>query len=83
MNAHNPPAYVLGLYKEKGQPMQLVNAFEKPVGSKHGLIEKSVEELKTHHAAMKKTWNIETKVEVAMPDVDLHTFCKELVTHVI
>jgi len=83
MNAHNPPAYVLGLYKEKGQPMQLINAFEKPVVSKQGLIDKSVEELKAHHAAMKKTWNIETKVEVAMPDVDLNTFCKELVAHVI
>lgn len=82
MNAHNPPAHVLGLYKEKGQPMQLVNAFEKPVVSKQGLIEKSVEELKAHHAAMKKTWNIETTVEVAMPDVDLNTFCERLVTHV-
>ena len=27
MNAHNPPAYVLGIYKDHGQPMQLVNAF--------------------------------------------------------
>jgi CRISPR system Cascade subunit CasC len=83
MNAHNPPAYVLGLYKDHGQPMQLVNAFEKPVWSKQGLIEKSVEELKAHHAAMKKTWNIETTTEVAMPDADLNTFCEQLTAHVI
>jgi len=83
MNAHNPPAYVLGIYKEHGQPMQLVNAFEKPVWSKQGLIEKSVEELKAHQAAMKKTWNIETTTEVAMPDVDLKTFCEKLTAHVI
>jgi CRISPR system Cascade subunit CasC len=74
---------VLGLYKDHGQPMQLVNAFEKPVWSKQGLIEKSVDELKVHHAAMKKTWNIETTTEVAMPDVDLKTFCERLTAHVI
>ncbi len=83
MNAHNPPACVLGIYKDHGQPMQLVNAFEKPVWSKQGLIEKSIEELKNHHAAMKKTWNIETTTEVAIPDVDLKTFCEKLTAHVI
>ncbi|MBZ5689952.1 MAG: type I-E CRISPR-associated protein Cas7/Cse4/CasC, partial [Acidobacteriia bacterium] len=31
MNAHTLPGYVLGLVKEKGQPLQLINAFEKPV----------------------------------------------------
>lgn len=83
MNAHNPPAYALGIYKDHGQPMQLVNAFEKPVWSKQGFIEESVEKLKAHHTAMKKTWNIETTTEVAMPDVDLKTFCENLTAHVI
>ncbi len=31
MNAHTLPGYVLGLVKDKGQPLQLINAFEKPV----------------------------------------------------
>ena len=39
MNAHTLPGYVLGLVREKGQPLQLVNAFEKPVSSKSGLME--------------------------------------------
>ena len=28
MNAHTFPGYVLGLVKDKGQPLQLVNAFK-------------------------------------------------------
>jgi len=83
MNANNPPAYVLGIAKDKGQPMQLINAFEKPVWSKQGLLEKSIQELQAHHAAMKKTWNIETAEEVIIPDKDLKTFCERLIAHVI
>ena len=63
MNGHNPPAYVLGIAKAKGQPMQLVNAFEKPVWSKHGLLDTSIQKLQEHHTAMKKTWNIEVSEE--------------------
>ncbi len=84
MNAHTFPTYVLGIYKDKGQPLQLVNAFEKPVWTKpgQGLLDKSIEALKEHHSAMKKTWNIETAVEVAIPEVDLNTFCQRLTAHV-
>jgi CRISPR system Cascade subunit CasC len=44
MNAHNPPAYALGLYRDHGQPIQLVNAFEKYVRAVggNGLIQPSV-----------------------------------------
>jgi CRISPR system Cascade subunit CasC len=82
MSGHNPPSYVLGIYKDKGQPVQLVNAFETPVWSKNGLLEKSKEALIAHHEALKKTWNIETREEVVIPDVDLGTFCERLTSHV-
>ncbi len=82
MNAHTPPSFVLGIYKEKGQPLQLANAFEKPVWSKQGLLDKSIEALKGHHATIKKTWNIETDDELVIPDVDLKTFCNRLTAHV-
>jgi CRISPR system Cascade subunit CasC len=82
MNGDNPPAYVLGIYKDQGQPMQLINAFEKPVWSKDGLIDKSIAAMKAHHAAMQKTWDIKVAAEVAIPDVDLNTFCKKLTAHV-
>jgi len=83
MNAHTLPAYVLGIVKEKGQPIQLINAFEKPVASKNGIVDVSIASLKEHHAQLKKTWNIQTAVEVAIPDVDLDTFCKEITAHVV
>lgn len=82
MNGHNPPAYVLGTCKDQGQPMQLINAFEKPVWSKDGLIDKSIAAMKAHHEAMKKTWDLKVAAEVAIPDVDLNTFCKRLTAHV-
>ena len=82
MNAHTFPGYVLGLVKEKGQPLQLINAFEKPVFSKNGLMDASISALKEHHEQLKKTWGIELKAEVAIPDKTLDEFCKEIVAHV-
>lgn len=82
MNAHTLPAYVLGIVKESGQPLQLVNAFEEPIYSKNGLVKESIEKLKNHHQELKSAWNIETAKEVSIPDVDLATFCKELVSYV-
>ncbi len=58
MNAATLPCYVLGLVKDKGQPLQLVNAFEKPVSSKNGLMDASIAALKEHHEQLKKTWGI-------------------------
>lgn len=45
MNANTPADYVLGIVKEKGQPVQLVNAFETPVRSSNGLLAASAREL--------------------------------------
>ena len=82
MNAHTVPGYVLGLVKDKGQPLQLINAFEKPVSSKNGLMDASISALKKHHEDLKKTWGIEPAAEVAIPDKPLDEFCKEIVAHV-
>ncbi|CAN5545198.1 type I-E CRISPR-associated protein Cas7/Cse4/CasC [soil metagenome] len=45
MNADTPVDYVLGVVKEKGQPVQLVNAFEKAVRGSNGLSLTSAREL--------------------------------------
>lgn len=79
MNANTLPTFVLGIVKEKGQPIQLINAFEKPVASKVGITDASVTLLKDHHSQMKKTWDIRPTVEVTIPDVGLDAFCKELI----
>jgi CRISPR system Cascade subunit CasC len=45
--AHNPPAFILAVVREKGTPVSLANAFEKPVptGRDGGLVEPSIEAL--------------------------------------
>ena len=48
MNAGNYPAYVLGIVKEKGQPVQLVNAFESPLRASDGFIAPAIRELLLH-----------------------------------
>ena len=82
MNAHTLPGYVLGLVKEKGQPLQLINAFDKPVSSRNGLMDASIDGLKKHHEQLKKTWGITLKVDTAIPDKTLDQFCEEITAHV-
>lgn len=82
MNAHTLPGYVLGLVKGSGQPVQLVNAFEKPVPSKSGLMDASVAALKEHHLQLKKTWGIGPAAEVAIPEKTMDEFCEEILSHV-
>jgi len=83
MNANVPPSCVLGIYKEAGQPMQLVNAFEKPVrGNGCGLVAASVAEMTEHHRQLKQTWGIETTTEVMVPETPLATLIERLVSHV-
>jgi CRISPR system Cascade subunit CasC len=82
MNASTLPGYVLGLVKENGQPLQLINGFEKPVSSKNGLMDASVAALKGHHEQLKTAWGIETSAEVAIPDKSLDEFCGEILNHV-
>ena len=82
MNAHTLPGYVLGLVKDKGQPLQLINAFEHPARTNNGLMDVSIDALKHHHEQLKQTWGIKPSVEVSIPDKPLDQFCKEILSHV-
>jgi CRISPR system Cascade subunit CasC len=82
MNAHTLPGYVLGLVKDKGQPLQLINAFEKPVSSRNGLMQASIDALKGHHEQLKNTWGIKPSLEIVIPDEPLDQFCAEILRHV-
>ncbi len=85
MNAGVRPAYVLGIIKDKGQPIQLINAFEKPItfGKDGSILERSIAELKAQHTALKTTWSISPREEVAMPDVNITDFIQRLAAHAI
>jgi len=78
MNGDVRPHYVLGIVKDKGQPIQLINAFEMPVNSRNGIADESASRLRTHHEQLTRTWNLTATAEVAIPDVDLNTFCARI-----
>jgi CRISPR system Cascade subunit CasC len=86
MNGYTRPAYVLGIVREKGHPIQFVNAFEVPIWTVpgKGLIGASIEALKQEEAQQNETWKLD-KFQLAravMPDQDVDKFISELVSHV-
>lgn len=84
MNGNTLPGFVLGIVREKGHPIQLVNAFENPVkrtGGK-GLFEVSREKLLEEYKSMKQTWDLDEKVRVEMPRDGLKQFIEKVVSYV-
>jgi len=60
MNGNTIPEYVLGIVREKGHPIQLVNAFESPVrSSMKGFAVESVNRMNAEYADLKETWGID------------------------
>lgn len=61
MNGNTMPVYVLGVVREKGHPIQLVNAFESPVRpSMKGFVVESVNRMNLEYADLKETWSIKS-----------------------
>lgn len=83
MNGNTLPVYVLGVVREKGHPIQLVNAFECSVRSSQGYAGKSIELLKAEYSKLAETWGIEAVFDKAIPDIGMNTFLDEVVAHVI
>lgn len=86
MNAATLPGYVLGVVRGSGHPVQLINAFEKPVrafGGK-GLFERSLEELKKEQERLNETWSLDKKelFSGAIPDLNLNDFIAKVLEHV-
>ncbi len=81
-NANTLPVFVLGVVRETGHPIQLVNAFENPVRPSPGYAEESVKRLKAEYDRLKSTWGIEAVLEKAIPEVTLPEFLDEVVKYV-
>lgn len=86
MNAATLPGYVLGVVRRTGHPVQLVNAFEKPIrpfGGK-GLFESSLDALRAERERLNGTWGLNEREawSRAIPDVSLATFLDEVITYV-
>lgn len=83
MNGNTLPVYVLGVVREKGHPVQLVNAFESPVRSSQGYANKSIDLLKAEYEKLAGTWGIKAAFDKAIPDIDINAFLDEVEAHVI
>lgn len=82
MNGNTLPAYVLGVVRKKGHPIQLVNAFENPIRPSQGYAGKSVELLKGEYEKLRNTWGLEAAFEKAIPDVNMKQFLDGVIDHV-
>ena len=79
MNANTVPAFVLGTLKDKGQPIQLVNAFESPIRpSGDGLVKASVAALEAEFKNLKETWAASVVRECRIPGMTLDQFSADL-----
>lgn len=59
MNGNTLPVYVLGVVRENGHPIQLINAFENPVRrSEKGFVTESINRMNIEYADLKETWGI-------------------------
>lgn len=70
MNAATLPGRVLAVVREKGHPVQLVNAFEAPVACRSGLLEASIKALDAEYAQLKNVWGLEAVAEYRLPELD-------------
>ncbi|MCX6985870.1 MAG: type I-E CRISPR-associated protein Cas7/Cse4/CasC [Lentisphaerae bacterium] len=80
MFGFTPPSCVLGIRKI-GQPLSLVNAFEKPVAAykDSGFVEQSCKLMKEHYGKLTKTYNLTSETELWIPDVDMKSFIEGLI----
>lgn len=78
MNGNTLPVYVLGVVREKGHPIQLVNAFETPVRrSEKGFAVESVNRMNIEYSDIKDTWGIDSVFAKAVAKVSLKEQVKE------
>jgi CRISPR system Cascade subunit CasC len=87
MNAFTLPGYVLGIVRKQGHPVQLVNAFEKPVRGKgsNSILEESIEKLSKEYERLTSTWEFLQQDElmtVVIPEKSLGQFLNEVIKHV-
>jgi CRISPR system Cascade subunit CasC len=80
MNAATLPFEVLGIRKDKGQPLQLANAFESPVKANgKGLQVSSLNAMKEHLESLEKIWG-PLGEKIWLTEIGLDSFLDQLLT---
>ncbi len=66
-NSHTEIGYALGFYRQQGQPLQLINAFEDPVRAHNGLLAPSVRKMLIHLQRIREDYGniVRPKLELA------------------
>lgn len=86
MNGYTRPAYVLGVVREKGHPVQLVNAFEKPIWTPPGksMMDASIKALKEEEELQNTIWKLNKHdlIRAVIPEKDVDEFIKEMINYV-
>lgn len=79
MFGYTAPDYILGL-RRRGQPLSLVNAFEKPVGPGRGggYLEDSKKKLIEHFESIDKTYALNPAVKTDLPTKNLASLVEAL-----
>lgn len=67
MNAATLPSYIKIVCREKGSPVQAVNAFEQAVSSKEGFLKPSIEALEKHWSEMCDFFGIKADLDITVP----------------
>jgi len=82
MNASTMPSEVLATFKERGQPIQLINAFEAPIAANgEGYSNASIAAMKAELERMKKLWDVETAEEIWLSETGLKDLVHRLSSH--
>lgn len=84
MNASTLPVHVLCVLREKGHPVQLVNAFEQPVYSPHGkgFVQTSIERMEAEYARIESIWGMKATACLRMPEMPLADLLQGVRDHV-
>ncbi|MFA5117584.1 MAG: type I-E CRISPR-associated protein Cas7/Cse4/CasC [Candidatus Omnitrophota bacterium] len=81
-NGNVRPKYVLCVIREKGHPVQLVNAFEEPVFSKNGIVKDAIEKLNKEYECLKDKWEVMANSEIALPEKKISELLAEVEKYV-
>ncbi|NPV02160.1 MAG: type I-E CRISPR-associated protein Cas7/Cse4/CasC [Brevinematales bacterium] len=84
MNGNTLPGYVLCVVREKGHPVQLINAFEKPITQykDSGIFDRSKDAMLTEYDNLEKNWGMTAALKAAIPDISLDKLIEKATAYV-
>lgn len=76
------PKHVLCVIREKGHPVQLVNAFEEPIFSKKGIVNDAIQKLNDEYKCLTGKWEVSASAEIRLPERKMSELLAEVEKYV-